>query len=176
MATLIPCIACRRHLRHSEAQCPFCGAQQPLTAPSARQITIPRDASRATIFALSLTLLGQACGENTNGDPNDGSGYPANGILTPPYGSMPVENPCSDNPLLAGCPPPPRCQPPLDCGVGGASGGSSNELQDSAGSGGAIDRGSNETGGHAGSSDAGAVLDAGAKDAGADTATDDAAN
>jgi hypothetical protein len=61
MASLVPCTACRRHVRRNESKCRFCGAEL-VPSAGAREISIPRDAKRATIFALGLTLAGQACG------------------------------------------------------------------------------------------------------------------
>lgn len=72
MASLVPCTACRRHVRCHESQCRFCGAALLVSAACARAVAIPRDAKRATIFALGLTLAGQACGGES---------------LTPIYGS-----------------------------------------------------------------------------------------
>lgn len=63
MSALVPCTACRRHIRSHEARCCFCGAER--TAAPARQVALPRGVKRATLFALSVTLAGQACaGEN----------------------------------------------------------------------------------------------------------------
>lgn len=62
MASLVPCTACRRHVRRHETQCRFCGAELQASSGLLREIVIPRDAKRATVFALSMTLAGQACG------------------------------------------------------------------------------------------------------------------
>jgi hypothetical protein len=67
MASLVPCTACQRHIRHAEAQCPFCGAQRTPSAGPFREVVIPRHVKRATIFAIGLTLAGQACGGQSEG-------------------------------------------------------------------------------------------------------------
>jgi hypothetical protein len=117
MASLAPCSHCRRHLRRHEAQCPFCGAQQPPPPAPRRQLAIPRDASRATLLALGLTLVGQACGGRTDGDPvQNGSGAStgngsggSQGIGNPARGGAggsgapDGDDACANNPLLAAC-------------------------------------------------------------------------
>lgn len=65
MASLVPCTACRRHLRRHETQCRFCGAERTADA-GLREVSLPRDVKRATLFALGLTLAGQACGAETD--------------------------------------------------------------------------------------------------------------
>lgn len=115
MASLVPCTTCRRHLRRDEAQCPFCGAQQPPSRAPRRQLAIPRDASRATLFALGLTLVGQACGGRTEEDrAQNGSGAStgsstggSQGTAATGMGGGPgrMQETCADNPLLAGCNP-----------------------------------------------------------------------
>ena len=67
MASLIPCTLCQRHIRRQDAQCPFCGAKRTPSASPFRAVVIPRDAARATLFALGVTLAGQACGGRTEG-------------------------------------------------------------------------------------------------------------
>jgi hypothetical protein len=62
MASLIPCTACRRHVRRHETECRFCGAQLNNSGALLREILIPRDTKRATLFALGITIAGQACG------------------------------------------------------------------------------------------------------------------
>lgn len=62
MSSLVPCLACRRHIRSHEPRCCFCGVERtPLAAPQQR--ALPKDVKRATLFALGLTLAGQACAE-----------------------------------------------------------------------------------------------------------------
>jgi hypothetical protein len=84
MASLIPCSHCLRHVRREEAQCPFCGAERTPALAVARPVL--REAKRATLFALGLTLAGQACGgKEDEGNKRDGVG------LIPPYGIGPAE-------------------------------------------------------------------------------------
>ena len=85
MTSLVPCLACARHVRRQDARCPFCGAARTPSAGPFREIVLPRDATRATIFALGLSLAGQACDEPA---PDCGKHPFANGCLVPPYGNM----------------------------------------------------------------------------------------
>src|ERR1043165_3845106 len=70
MASLVPCTVCRRHVRRHETQCRFCGAERTPEVGTcaagtcrAPRESLPRDVKRATLFALGLTLAGQACAE-----------------------------------------------------------------------------------------------------------------
>jgi len=85
MASLIPCSHCLRHVRREETQCPFCGAARTPAAAAARPVL--REAKRATLFALGLTLAGQACG----GKEDEGNKNRDNVGLIPPYGIGPAE-------------------------------------------------------------------------------------
>jgi hypothetical protein len=164
MALLAPCSSCRRHLRRHEAQCPFCGAHQPPPPAPRRQLTIPRDASRATLLALGLTLVGQACGGRTDDDRvqngsgastgsgsggSQGNGNTARGGAGGGGAPGGIQDTCADNPLLPECSP----TPPY--------GGSPRPLPGTAGAagnGGTLNSGS---------------LDAGAEDAGGGDAAPD---
>jgi hypothetical protein len=73
MASLVPCTVCRRHLRRHETQCRFCGAERTAEV-NPREVALPRDVKRATLFALGLTLAGQACAE-TNDTPIYGAPF-----------------------------------------------------------------------------------------------------
>jgi len=87
MASLVPCTVCQRHVRHSESACPFCGTERQPTAGALRERALPRDAKRATLVALGLTLAGPACG----GRGDDGDERDSSSIIAPyglsPYGS-----------------------------------------------------------------------------------------
>ena len=181
MALLAPCSSCRRHLRRHENQCPFCGAHQPPRPAPRRQLAIPRDASRATLFALGLTLAGQACGGRTDDDPvqNGGGASTGNGTGgsqgtassasggTGGGAAGRIQETCADNPLLAGCGPggtEERCaNNPLlpECNPTPPYGGIPVPPPGNAGA-----------AGSGGTSDAGS-LDAGAKDAGGGDAAPD---
>lgn len=84
MASLIPCSQCLRHVRREEPHCPFCGAARAPSAAPAREAPRLREAKRATLIALGLTLAGQACGgKEDEGKKRDDVG------LVPPYGIGP---------------------------------------------------------------------------------------
>lgn len=85
MASLVVCTACRRHVRSREPKCPFCGAERKPTAGVSREGLLARDATRATLIALGLTLAGQACG----GDAESNEDRDQVGIV-PPYGLIPI--------------------------------------------------------------------------------------
>ncbi|HKO90314.1 MAG TPA: hypothetical protein VJU61_04130 [Polyangiaceae bacterium] len=122
MALLIPCTVCQRHVRRQEAQCPFCGAARTASTGPFREIVMPRDATRATILALGLSLASQACGGKTDGD-NDpaapgsgasvgigagGSGNATGGTGgTGGQGGSSNSGVCDENPLLSICNPAP---------------------------------------------------------------------
>ena len=78
MASLVPCTVCRRHLRRHETQCRFCGAERTAEAV-ARELTLPRDVKRATLFAVGLTIAGQACGAEANEVPVYGAPFVGGG-------------------------------------------------------------------------------------------------
>jgi hypothetical protein len=82
MASLIPCAACSRHIRHHESQCPFCGAERTPTARAPREAARARDATRATLIALGLTVAGQARGGKEADRESDGT-------FIAPYGLPP---------------------------------------------------------------------------------------
>jgi hypothetical protein len=84
MASLVPCAVCQRHVRHHESACPFCGAERKPTAGPVRERGLVRDAKRATLVALGLTLTSPACGgREDEGQQRDNSG------IVPPYGLSP---------------------------------------------------------------------------------------
>jgi hypothetical protein len=75
MSSLVPCIQCRRHVQRGESACPFCGA-----APSApvlgRQLPVPKDAKRATLFAIGVSLVSACEGMADNTVPIYGAPAP----------------------------------------------------------------------------------------------------
>lgn len=154
MASLVPCTTCQRHIRRAEAQCPFCGAQRtPAVGPS-REVVIPREAKRATLLAIGLTLAGQACGgmsdandpklpgaggsvgtsnggtggNGTGGTNAGGRGGTDFGFPAPPYGLMIPDPP---NGGSAGSTGLPDSGPAQDAGADDA--GSSDAAADDAG-------------------------------------------
>lgn len=84
MSSLVLCADCRRHVRHHERQCPFCGAARTPAPRARRETALARDATRATLIALGLTMAGQACG----GREDDGERRDNVGVI-PPYGLVP---------------------------------------------------------------------------------------
>jgi hypothetical protein len=62
MSVLIPCSSCRRHVRRTEAACPFCAAELPGAEPApAARAAAPPGAKRAALFAMGVTLAASAC-------------------------------------------------------------------------------------------------------------------
>lgn len=84
MASLLPCAACSRHIRHHERQCPFCGAERTPTARPRREGVMSREATRATLIALGLTVAGTACGDR------EAESGRSNGPYIVPYGLPPT--------------------------------------------------------------------------------------
>jgi hypothetical protein len=69
-APLVPCVACRRHVRIDEGRCPFCATELPSDVrpvPNAKE-RISRGA--AMVFASSLAVAG--CGGATSTSTTDG--------------------------------------------------------------------------------------------------------
>jgi len=119
MASLVPCTVCQRHVRRQDAQCPFCGAARSPSSGPFREVVLPRDATRATIFALGLSLAGQACGGRTDDDndpssPGSGAsvGIGAGGSgnargSTAGNAGRANSDVCQENPLASICSPTP---------------------------------------------------------------------
>jgi hypothetical protein len=61
VSNFAPCLSCQRHVRVSEAQCPFCGSTR--LERSARSGHAPAGTKRAVLFALG-TSLAAACGDD----------------------------------------------------------------------------------------------------------------
>lgn len=59
---LVPCASCARHLRVSEATCPFCGASVSSVALRAAPTRLGRRVTRAALAAGTLAIT--ACGSN----------------------------------------------------------------------------------------------------------------
>ena len=77
MNHLLPCPECSRHVRVSEAECPFCKA--PLELSGAPEPLLPRARlSRAATFAFSATLASAsalaACGADYSDEGKGGAG------------------------------------------------------------------------------------------------------
>ena len=75
---MVGCVGCARHVRVTEARCPFCGAA--VEAGEAPSRELPRGASRAMIAALGVSLSLGAC----QGRTSTATRTPADGPRTPP--------------------------------------------------------------------------------------------
>ena len=84
------CPACKRHVRTSEEQCPFCTAAIPAEARIASPLPpVPRGSSRARVFALNAALAtgaatgltAGACDETTTAQ-NDASARDGGTVAT----------------------------------------------------------------------------------------------
>jgi hypothetical protein len=133
-AALAPCPSCARHVRVSEAACPFCRAPldvAPRIVPGATQRL-----TRAAAYAFTATLATtgaaaslEACGGTTTPETQDSGNAPVYGA--PAYGAQPVE---------AGA--------PVDAAKDGAGDGAA-DAADSAQDSGAADTGPFDAGGSA---------------------------
>jgi hypothetical protein len=101
---LVPCSSCQRHVRVSEAACPFCGASIADAAQSPPAVRMPATRlARAAIFALGTlgagaTAAAPGCGGTTTGTgtPSGDAGEDA-GNIEPPYGALPPFPDASDD-------------------------------------------------------------------------------
>ncbi len=62
MRKLVPCSVCQRHVRSTEAACPFCGGA--LSQGTAVDDFVPGLVSRAAALALTATLAATGCNRN----------------------------------------------------------------------------------------------------------------
>ncbi len=81
---LVPCPACRRHVRRSEPACPFCHATLGSSTSIPERVRAPRRRSRAALYALAVASAGStACGgvtsEASQGRPQQGAGGAGSG-------------------------------------------------------------------------------------------------
>jgi hypothetical protein len=86
---LIPCGACLRHVRRSEAACPFCGAAVSMGPPAQREL-FRRMAATAAVAAGVAALTECSSGGGPAPGPSEGFGGGSSGSLAPPYGAFPV--------------------------------------------------------------------------------------
>lgn len=77
MARLAACSECGRHIRTTEAACPFCGATASFETGDVRQ-PVGRPLTRAAILFASATAIA-GCGKTTDNLP-----APAYGVPVPP--------------------------------------------------------------------------------------------
>jgi hypothetical protein len=72
MAQLVPCPECHRHVRASDAGCPFCGRDlADLPPPPPYEPARLRGLGRAALFALGATLSAGAVGCDADPAPSD---------------------------------------------------------------------------------------------------------
>lgn len=72
MSHLVPCLACHRHVRAVEEQCPFCGAARSAELRASAPPAEPkRRLGRAALFTFGATLVSAACGSDAT-TPADG--------------------------------------------------------------------------------------------------------
>ena len=71
--SLVPCPSCRRHVRDSEANCPFCKGALPTSLASKAIPASTQRMGRAAAFAFTASLAMSACGpaENPTPTPTD---------------------------------------------------------------------------------------------------------
>ena len=82
MSHLVLCPACKRHLRPSEAECPFCNAIVPEDVRNAAPPPLPPSGlSRARAYAFRAAIIasvaGVACGSDDESTGSDGGGATA---------------------------------------------------------------------------------------------------
>lgn len=98
MRKLVPCSVCQRHVRSTEAACPFCGGA--LTESSPSDDFVPGLVSRAAALALTATLAATGCNRNEPARPPAPPTAQSDEYNPPPGPPLQVQNPT------------PRPQPP----------------------------------------------------------------
>jgi hypothetical protein len=91
---LVVCVGCSRHVRSTDARCPFCAAL--VVAGDAPSLELPRGASRAALVALgaSLSLTGCERGAALANPPPRADAYvEAHPAIVAPYGAPPRPRP-----------------------------------------------------------------------------------
>jgi hypothetical protein len=68
----VPCSACARHVKTSDAACPFCG--QVIDAAPAPATSFPPRTSRAALLAVGASAILGAAGCSTGSPPTDDAG------------------------------------------------------------------------------------------------------
>lgn len=93
MATLVPCPGCARHVRASEATCPFCDAAIGAATPRAlAPATNDRLLARAALtFAAAAATTLTACGKEATDKPVPApTSTPNDNLPAPAYGPPPM--------------------------------------------------------------------------------------
>lgn len=65
MKTLVPCPSCQRHVRASEASCPFCASALPAALVAQAVPAATQRMKRAAAFAFTASLALAGCGDTT---------------------------------------------------------------------------------------------------------------
>lgn len=86
---LVPCAGCSRHVRCSEAACPFCGATA-FSTPQPSRDPVLRLAAAAAVATGVAAFIGCASAGNSGGS--------SGGSIAPPYGGFPVSEDASIEP------------------------------------------------------------------------------
>lgn len=128
---LVPCPSCTRHVKTTEASCPFCASALPASLASAVVAGSTQRLSRAAAFAFTASIAVTGCASGTSpgaldagpsdahnqkdGTPvDDGGGQALYGSPAPLYGAVPVDA----GPADGGGPAPLYGAAPTDSGNG----------------------------------------------------------
>lgn len=76
---LVPCPSCQRHVRTTEAACPFCSAALPRGLAGRAIPSAPMRMSRAAAFVFGASLAVAGCGSDVVTDQNAGATSGGNG-------------------------------------------------------------------------------------------------
>ncbi len=103
--SLAPCPSCARHVRRTEAVCPFCGASVSLDAPPVAARSPVERLGRAALFTFGAALATTACG-----------GGPSAAYGGPPIDAAVSDSGAADTGVDTGGPGPLYGGPALDAG------------------------------------------------------------
>lgn len=70
--TLVPCPSCQRHVRATEAACPFCASALPSGLEKTAIPSATRRMSRAAAFVFGASIAVTGCGSTTEGGGSGG--------------------------------------------------------------------------------------------------------
>lgn len=90
MSALVPCPACSRHVRASEAACPFCSAELPSSLAARAVPAAPRRLERLAAFTFAATVAVTGCSLAGDSESEDtGKADDELGSYQPMYGMPP---------------------------------------------------------------------------------------
>lgn len=116
------CLRCARHVRDTDAICPFCGARMLPSAPRPRH-DAPR-LSRAALLLAGAAAV-SACGKTTDTGSTSSSGTSVDRVPAPAYGGPPPAFVDAGATTATPAPvPPPDASPTADAGAPRDSGAS----------------------------------------------------